>query len=338
MALLFFDGFETYTNVASMQEVWWSVDSVTTPISTGGRLNSAYIEVDTSDPNLIAIPISSATLHFGIAVKLVNQTSSDDIFTLYNNGTAVFNLHTNGDGTWACGNGSSTTDLTGTTTSSGLTPTGEWHYVEVKVFLHDTTGTAEIWIDGVSEASGTSLDTLGGSNATINYIQIQGSSSSMGMDDLYILDDTGSDNNDRLDQPIIRAMYPVADTAQEDWALSTGSDSFDLTDDVPPVHTTYLSTSTVTDKTDLEMTNIAGSFENVYGVQTFMWTEGIDSVSRGVTLSVKQGSSTGNDGETSVGSGTDISVAIHEQDPDTSSAWTTAGLDTMQIRIDLTRG
>ena len=49
--------------------------------------------------------------------------------------------------------------ITGTLTIT----TGEWHYLELKVKCHATEGTYEVRLDGVSQLSGTEVNTQEGS-------------------------------------------------------------------------------------------------------------------------------------------------------------------------------
>ena len=70
-----------------------------------------------------------------------------------------FNLRLSTTGQIAAGAGYST--ILGQTTDPALS-TDNWHYIEVKVVVHDTAGSYEIRVDGVTVLSDTDVDTRGG--------------------------------------------------------------------------------------------------------------------------------------------------------------------------------
>jgi hypothetical protein len=92
------------------------------------------------------------------------------IISIMDGTTEQMGLTLNTDGTLSARRGGST--ILGTT-SFNLS-TGIWYYVEFKVTIHDSTGTAQIKVDGDSKLSLTGQDTKQTSNATANSIRLFG--------------------------------------------------------------------------------------------------------------------------------------------------------------------
>ena len=334
MALLFIEGFETYSVQADVTMVWDTTDTIS---MESGRQGGTCANIDVNDPNVITFPFNSnANVWVGFAIRNPNILGTARIVRI---GDTSSNVHI---GVQHIPGGRIV--VTADTGSTILLETpyrtirkNTWHYVEVRVFI-DNAGTAEIWVDGTQRATTTGIDTQNGGTAQVNYLRIEGiDANSLLFDDFYLLDNSGSDNTTRLNQPIIRASFPDADTAQEDWTLSTGSDSWDLLEDVPILESTYISSSTVTDKTDLTTTNVGSNFTTIYATQSRMFALKDDATARGATCSMKSSSALSAGTELTLTENVQVAqLDMHEQDPNTSSAWTTTNLDAAEIRVEYT--
>jgi hypothetical protein len=112
---------------------------------------------------------------------------------------------------------------------------GYQFYLELKVVIHDTTGSYEIRINGQTLVSQTNIDTKLTSDANVDRIRFgtfnsTGSGSDEGnrITDLYVCDDSGSVNNTFLGPVRVLSLHPDADGDDEDWTLSSGTDSYAL--------------------------------------------------------------------------------------------------------------
>lgn len=87
-------------------------------------------------------------------------------------------------------------------------------YVEVKFVIHDTAGSVEVRVDGTTVLNLTNQDTRNGTPTTANTLRF---GPFMYIDDLYILDTTGSTNNDFLGDVKVVAVLPDSDGTHTDF-------------------------------------------------------------------------------------------------------------------------
>ena len=126
-----------------------------------------------------------------------------------------------------------------------------YFYVEIKVVIHDTTGSVAIHVDEVAvtfNASLTGIDTRNaGTTGIVDRFVLNGSSVAPNVivDDLYLCDDSGSTNNDFLGICAVERLMPETGNGDHtDFTCSTGSDHGALVDDNPPTDDTDYNSST----------------------------------------------------------------------------------------------
>lgn len=118
---------------------------------------------------------------------------------------------------------------------------GKWHYFMLKVTVRDVTdGTYELKHYDFDNASSTIFSGSGVNLAhqasdgadSIGITISTGTSAQLAIDDIAILDGTGSQNNDFPSKPfVVQGMLPNGDGNQSDWAPSTGSTHYVLVDE-----------------------------------------------------------------------------------------------------------
>ena len=151
----------------------------------------------------------------GMAVKFPSFPDDERILIVGRN-WGNFNLRLSTTGQIAAGAGYST--ILGQTTDPALS-TDNWHYIEVKVVVHDTAGSYEIRVDGVTVLSDTNVDTRGGDEDT-EIVQFTPQVVDQELDDIYICDIDGTTNNDFLGRVVIEGIFPSADGDASDWTES----------------------------------------------------------------------------------------------------------------------
>lgn len=222
--------------------------------------------------------------------------------------------------------------------SSALHTTEVIHHVEIKVLFHASEGTVELRVNGQTEYAATDLNTLAGVRTHVRFMSgwAVGATQqySCFYDNFYVWDGTGDKNNDWLGERNVYTLVPVADTAQADWTLSTGSDGWALLDNIPPVPSTdYIESATQDESSAFTMGNLPSLDITPIGVQ--------------VTF---QGSKTGtSDTEIStgpvgyVGSGhpqiQDNALYYHsvfDENPDTGLDWLPGEISGMDVEIKRT--
>lgn len=169
-----------------------------------------------------------------------------------------------------------------------------WYYIEWKITPHDSTGSTYLRVNGIEVCSVVSGDTQRYSGP-IAQVVMWPQSDDVVIDDIYVLDTTGSDNNDFLGPCMIESLLPTSDTATVDWTPSTGVDHYAVVDEVPCTQgTDYVESVTSTDQDIWDYGNLA-ELDSVLGVQ--VWT--IAAVDAGsYTLKTLADDGTTQDGDT----------------------------------------
>lgn len=209
-----------------------------------------------------------------------------------------------------------------------------WNYIEARVLISNTVGEASIRLNGVLEASATSLDTSGSGFEGASNILFRNSQGGY-FDDIYILDGTGTMTDFLGDQQAI-GLYPESAGSFSDWTSTEGT-NFDAVDDNPSDgDTSYNSTSTATDRDtynylDLSHTTVDNTISTVNGVQ-------INTIGRKTDVGVRIISNTVNVSGTNFDYGThglaDDYTYHHdvvEENPVTVAPWTTTNIDDIEF-------
>ncbi len=221
------------------------------------------------------------------------------------------------------------------TTADPVFARNQWHYFEMKVVCHDTTGSYEVRIDGVTVLSGTNVDTRAG--ADTRFVRFRMDEYYQYMDDIYICDTDGTTNNDFLGQILVEAIFPSADGDSSDWTPGSGSDNYAMVDDNPTDDDTSYVESNIEGDTDLYgYTNLATiTDEDILGV--VLKTEPRMTAFPGdldLYQTVKSGTTTSDGAAVNIADDSYSSVQrVLETDPDTSSAWTASGVNAVQFGI-----
>jgi hypothetical protein len=87
------------------------------------------------------------------------------------------------------------------------------------------------------------------------------------VDDVYVLDTTGTVNNDFLGDVRVQTLYPSADGANTGFTPSTGTTHYTLVDEPTPNTTDLVSASGAGLKDSYGFQDLMATTANVYGVQ-----------------------------------------------------------------------
>ncbi|WP_160809574.1 hypothetical protein [Nitrosomonas sp. HPC101] len=217
----------------------------------------------------------------------------------------------------------------------------DYNYIEYKTVIHDTTGSFELRLNGVTILSASNIDTKATANASVSSISfgfsngLYHSKSVWSYDDIYILDTTGATNNDFLGDVRIDAIYPSADGNYAEWTPSTGSDHYALVDDATPNTTDYVSDSTVGNKDSFVMGNppaMAGQL--IYGVKVKAMANKDDAGARDLKVGVRSGTTDDLSAAQALSTSWRYYSNIYEVDPATGLAWTPGTVDALEALIE----
>lgn len=179
----------------------------------------------------------------------------------------------------------------------------------------DTTGTGEI-----SYVSPFNRRTA---NASIFYC-----------DDLAIYNNMGSYNNEPfIGDSVVIVMSPNADTANADWAKSTGALGYALVNGVPPNDSAYISTATPNATSRFDMSDVSTALYRVRGVVCYSRQQKSGAGTTSNQISIKRGTLF------NPGTARDVTTSwvyykdLFELDPATAGPWTPTTLNLASIQI-----
>ncbi len=235
------------------------------------------------------------------------------------------------------------------TSAAGLISSGDWYYIEVKGYLHDTIGFFEVKIDGTSvvsftgdtkRASASPYTQLAGV-ALGNYqgVSAAGTNRTFDFDDFYICDSLGVNNNDYLGDCRIACLYPDGEGTTQEWTPQGGGTHFSEVDEtLLDSDTTYESCTTYPRKTLYTFQDIGGTVGSIAGIQT---AAAIRKTQTGGAIhkhTVRSNSidTDGSDKAFSGGTAYNYSTQIWEQDPSDLTDWTEAKVNAIEAGINRT--
>lgn len=214
---------------------------------------------------------------------------------------------------------------------------GMWNYVEVSVTISDTVGEVHVRLNGnpTDEVSFVGDTKNGGTASMIDKITINPNGGRLA--DVYILNDTGSVNNNFLGDVVVRTLSPSGNGNSSQLVGSDGNstDNYLLVDEHPYSASDYAGSATVGQKDTYAMADLPAGVTTVYGVQ-------ISSIMRKSDASLAQSRlllrSGGTDYAGITRTLTTSSIGYYElypQDPATSAAWTPAGVNSIESGMEV---
>jgi hypothetical protein len=345
MALLFIDGFDHSGTSGGIHATKYSssggtVSVVSSPVrtgagaaalggATGGSLGKSAYSIGLGMP---------AILGFAVRFSLL---SADRICAFQESGTEHVGLALTAAGQLIVYRGT-TASVLGTSTTTLVVNT--WYYLEFKAAVHDTTGSYEVRIDGVPEATLTAsgVDTRAAATGVLTGFFIRGSGASgekFYFDDLYFCDGTGTIRNSFLGPCKVETLLPQTDAvaagSNAGLTPSTGTDHGALVDENPPNTTDYNSSPTVGLKDTYNYPSLALT-GTVLGVQTDLYVAKSDAVARQVCAVVRAGGVDYDGANVSPLTTFSYFSEVRAQNPNTSADWTNSDLASLQAGMKVT--
>lgn len=344
MANLWLEGFEITRDADDLQRRYTVSGSLFPAFQTGRQFG--YCVASGSDMTKFATPSlgNKATLIVGMAIYASDMSASgeeDLILLSFNDGSTAqtyiefdhdntantFNLMVkNGDGT-----------LLASTTDDFAYYT--WYYLEVKVTINNSTGVVELRVNENEKINITSQDTQNTANAYANRVVFNCTNptgvSDNQIDDIYINDDSGTDNNTFLGDTIVEGLLPDSDDGAQQWSATPGAgDNADEVDDAGAAddNSTYVA-SDLDNQQDLyvmpNLTHITGNIKSVMVQAIARLTL---SGSRNMTFTYKTGAGTAQGSSVTVNDTSfDYYNEIKERDPNDSALWTVTKINALSL-------
>lgn len=256
----------------------------------------------------------------GRAFKCYVTTAEQQVCRVMNGNTELCALNWGGTGAVFMRIGGSVV----MTTPAGMVPANTFHYVEFKVTLHPTAGSAAIQIDGVPIVSisgvPTSASGTTGDNIRINWLGDGGNI----IDDLYVLDGSGSRLNDFLGDVSVTAHNVSAAGSSTVWTPSPAGANYARVSGVPDGDTTGVLSSTIGDKDLYAAPVIPGFVDTIHAVEMLHWMKKDDAGSRAVQTLLKAGGTEYPSAQLPLGSTYQVYSRLFATNPATGLPWTAA--------------
>lgn len=238
--------------------------------------------------------------------------------------------------------------------SDPIVTAGAHNHIEVQVYIHDSAGWVRAAVNGVHRFEATGLDTKYDTSNIVSIGHSLGISGGSGggtyyIDDLYFYDFSGDSAVDTDFCPTtdgvtgvatnyigeLQCMYlpPNADTAEDDWVPSSGSDAYAMVDEVSPNDADYISSSTATDLTELALTDLPVEITYVRGLQLLGRMSKSDSGAAMVQFGMKSVAATDDEAERPVTTSPTYYWDFMNVDPNSSARWTRASLNAAWFRL-----
>lgn len=240
MALLWMEGFDQYVDGALPLDSRWGrrvgVPSVAASTRSVKQLTTSqgkYVE------SVIANNAASIVLGFAFYRNTIDGRTFVTLQDARGNTHLYLQAATNA---FVVKNSANTTLLTVTIASL------VWTYIEVKVTIHDTAGSVECRVNGVAAGAASGVDTRNNTGES-GISRIRLGENDIGshvyyFDDMYVLDLTGSTNNDFLGDCSVGILLPTGDSSVQ-MSRSGGASNAANVASIGDGDSTYVYTSTV---------------------------------------------------------------------------------------------
>lgn len=240
-------------------------------------------------------------------------------------------------------------------TSDPLIVASAFNHIEVQVNISDTVGWVRIAVNGVHRWETTGLDTQFDGTGIVsvsNFIHPNATGGSAGnspfyFDDYTLYDFTGTAATDTdwcptVDGAGIGTNYigelqgmlclATADTAEADWAKSTGSTGFDLIGKATPNDATYISSGTATDLSEFTLTDLPADITYIRGLDFHSRISKSDAGSAMYKVGMKSVAATSDATEIPMTVEPTYWFAQINVDPNASARWTRAAFNAAWLR------
>lgn len=347
MALLIADGFDIYADISDVRMSSWISESTTTAqtFSTSqGRYGGGCLKSNTAITGWYMGGFDLAPgqtiiigFHYYMEARASNGATDKLLRGWVRDGsTALFYLENNSSGDLKAFNQAG---VQVGSTASGALSDATWHWIEIKVVLgtNNTTGSITVKVDDITKITATSIDTY--SSGTLAFIQWLGSGGGWRMDDVIIMDGTGSYMNDFLGETKIETIIPNADGSTVAWTASAGAD-YTCVDDALGVandDTDYIESSTSSQKSEFGLSNLSNNPTAIHGVQVRARAKKTDAGARSFRTYIDSNGSVENG--TTMGLTTNYAWrrnGVHYRNPDGTVAWDRASVNALVAGVEVT--
>lgn len=335
------DGFEDDGNDTTAQlAVDYSVSGTDANISnvTGRRTGTSALRLGTSCNITRTIGGTQTTMFssMGYSCDDLSQITTSRTFLRFQESSTVHvSISVNSSGQLEAYRGDRTTLLG---TSSAFVTSGTWTWLQVKVVIHDSTGSVEI-----RDASGnvilnlTGQDTRNGGTPLIDTVSAGYTGAFVALtafDDWHVWDSTGSICNTWTNDTRVDHKLPTGAGNSAQFTPSTGS-NYACVDEANWNTTDYVESSTAGHKDTYAFGDISHSPPNIYAVLLTAVAQKDDAGARSLKMVSRSGGTDYSGSATTLNQGSYSRVVdVREADPATSAAWTQSGWNSSEVGFE----
>lgn len=342
MAIIWADGFDSYTDYdddpahTAPTMRYGSTNQYSSVVD--GRFGGKAFGYGTSSPRFSVPAVSTFAIgfaHYFSDSASFSRTPYNELLYCYQaSGGNVVILGIDSAGALYLGKTSNATSQKIANTDAGVLETQAWHFIELEVSLDTSSaGTAKVYLDGVAVLTATDIDFTASTVDTFSFgtFSVNGSAACR-LDDLYV-----TDSAVRLGELRIETVRVSADTTDKDFAPLSGTDNYAMVNgDTFDGDTSYVSSDTAGDMDIYAVGNISESSpQKIHAVQVSSFARKDGAASRTYRNKLVSGDTTSNGSTNSVSSSYQRKFDIIETDPDTDVAWTAAGVNALQIGVEV---
>lgn len=209
-----------------------------------------------------------------------------------------------------------------------------WYYIEWAVTIHDTTGTVDVLLNGVSELSATGLDTKNSTNATVNRLKLGPGPAGTSTQPFMYLDDLVVTDGALPGICTVAAFSPDSNGNSSSFTGSDGNstDNYALVDEATPNDADYVESTTAGHRDLYGFANVPTD-AGVVGVQLVGRVSKTDSGSRSMKFTARRGATNYDGSALAVKDGFGAELQVWTDDPSTATTWNAAQLNGAEFGV-----
>lgn len=275
------------------------------------------------------------TLTVGFAFYTSNISQDTNFLRFLRDGTVQDSLSVTGAGNIVAYR--RTGDWLAQTNNSPISA-NTWNYIEAQLFINDS-GYFKVRINGdlVINYSGDTKYYSDSWMNTANQIQFYVPYSSYNyFDDLYILNNSGSINNDFLGDVRVDAIFPNGDGNSTEFTPVGAGSNYLCVDDTtaPDDDTTYVTSSGINDLDLYTYGNLSTGAAEVYGIQAIPLARKDNAGEVDLDLVVRTNGSNSTEDTNAMTDSYIYYPTIIEQNPITVSGWTISEINALEVGVN----
>lgn len=334
MALLILDGFDGYANGTDAAAPYGMTGNFSVFNTTAGRFGGCAWTASSGGNAYFSFNTVNAT-EFWVGGAIVAGTgqSANTLIGFAGSGGIEATLSLDpATGTLSAYRGRLGT-LLGASAASTMA-LNAWRWIEIHFKLDGSTGIFEVWLDGVRVINLTGVNTKNSASTAITSIffgDTSSGSNNIVLDDLYVLDTTGSaPANTRLGDMRISTLVPASDATPNDGTPNSGSNHYSRVSEAPgwDGDTTYLTVANMTGQQEVfGFSALPTTPDKIIAVVPTFAARKTEAGASSAHLTVKSGVTSVN-GVSKALSTTYVGYrdAPLVNDPNTGAAWTAAAI------------